>query len=184
VDDPEHQRARAERGAQRARHIEARGVPVGLLQKPRGGEDRGEAEGDVEEEPVAPGQRLGQHTADDQAEARADAGQRTIGGHRPRPLTSFGEARRQQRQRRRRKRGGTDALHGARRDHPRRRLRQAHGERRRREHGDAEHEGAPPAEQVADARAEQQQAAERERVRVLRPREPGRREPEVGVDPR
>src|SRR3954447_9371907 len=45
-------------------------------------------------------------------------------------------------------------------------------------------EGASAAEQVAGARAEQQQAAEGQGVGVLRPRQAGVREPQIGVDAR
>ena len=162
--------------------VEPAGVPHGLVEVAGRGDDRGEADRHVEEEAVAPRQRLGQRAADDQARGGADAGQRAVGGHRARALLALGEARRQQRQRRRRQRGGADALHGAGGDHPSRRLRQADGQRGGGEQADAEHERAPAPEQVTGARAEQQQPAERQRVGVLRPRQAGVAETQVGAD--
>ena len=57
------------------------------------------------------------------------------------------------------------------------RLRRAARERREREEGDAEDEHAPAAEEVAGACAEQEQAAEGQRVGVLHPREAGGEKP-------
>jgi hypothetical protein len=93
-------------------------VALGLLEHARRGEDRGQPDGHVEEEPNPPGERLGQRAAEDQADARPDAGQRAVGGHRPGALWTFWEARGQERERRRREDRGADPLHGARSDHP------------------------------------------------------------------
>ena len=184
VHDPEHQRSGPERGTQRAGHVEPGGVALGLCQHARGGQDRRQPDGHVEKEAPAPRQRAGQHTAGDQAERRADAGQRAVGRHRARPLRALGKARRQQRQRRRRQRRGSDPLHRSGGDHPARRLRQADQQRRDGEQPDAQHERPPSAEQVAGTRSEQQQAAERQRVGVLRPGQARGREAEVAMDGR
>jgi hypothetical protein len=156
----------------------------GLVEESGRGGDRRKADGQVDQEAHAPRQQLGQRAAEDQAGGGAEPGQRAIGGHRPRPLLALGEAGRQQREGGGSQRCGADALHGARSDHPGRRLRQPNGQRRGGEQPDAEHERAPAPEQIAGARTEQQQPAERQRVRVLRPREAGVREPEVGADTR
>src|SRR5207244_5829697 len=57
-----------------------------------------------------------------------------------------------------------ETLHDPRRDQHADRARQAAGERRHGEEGDADHEHAPAPEQVTRAPAEQQEAAERDRV--------------------
>ena len=165
----------AERRAQRSGDVESRRRAARSRPGTRGAATIAATPiGDVEQEPVAPRQRLGQRAADDAARRGPDAGQRAVGGHRARPLRPFGKLADSSASVDGRQRGGADALHGAGGDHPRRRLRQAHGQRRRGEQADAEHERAPAAEQVAGARAEQQQAAERQRVGVLRPRQAGR----------
>jgi hypothetical protein len=156
----------------------------GLGQEARGGEHGGQADGDVEEEPDAPGQRLGQHAADDQPGGGADAGQRSVGRHRPRALLAFGKARRQQRQGGGRQRGGAHALHGACGDHGDLGLREPDAQRRDGEQADAGDERPSSAEQVADARAEQQQAAEGQGVGVLHPGQAGRRQAQLAMDAR
>ena len=113
VHDAEHQRGGAERRAQRSGDIQPRGVPLRLVEHARGGDDRRDADGDVEQEPVAPGQGGGQHAAEEQPGRGADTRERAVRGHRPHPLRPFGEVRRQQRERRGRERGGADALRGA-----------------------------------------------------------------------
>ena len=64
------------------------------------------------------------------------------------------------------------------------RLGQAAGQRGEGEDGQADLEGAAAAEDVAEAAAEEQQAAEGERVGVEHPGQPGRAEVEGGVDVR
>jgi hypothetical protein len=66
-----------------------------------------------------------------------------------------------------------DALRGASGEHRGRRLREPDRQRRGREQRDPGDEGAPAPEQVTGGRADQQQAAERQRVGVLRPRQAG-----------
>jgi hypothetical protein len=70
------------------------------------------------------------------------------------------------------------------RDQQPRRVGEPAGERRDGEHRDACEEHPPPADQVAEPPAEQEQAAEHQRVRVHHPRQARRGEAEVGADAR
>ena len=77
---------------------------------------------------------------------------------------------------------GADALQRAGGEQPGRRLGEPAEQRGEGEEGDAGHEDPAPAEDVAGAGAEQQQAAEGQGVGVLDPGEAGGREVEVLVD--
>jgi len=169
VHDAEHDGAHASGRAQGVEDVQAPGVPLGLRQHTRRGEDRRDADRDVEQEAEPPRQRRREHAADDQTEGGPETGQRPVRSHRPGALRSFGEAGRQERQRGGREDRCADALDGAGRDHPGRRLRKADREGRRGEHPDADHEHAPATKEIAGAGAQQQQAAEGQGVRVLRP---------------
>jgi hypothetical protein len=93
-----------------------------------------------------------------------------------------GERDGQQRERRRRQERGADALHGADGDEHLRGGRETARQRGGREQAEAGEEDAAAAEEVARPAAEQQEAAERERVGVDDPLEAVDREPEIGLD--
>ena len=95
-----------------------------------------------------------------------------------------GEEIHDQRQRDGRYDRAADALHRARGDQHRLRLREAARERCEREDDEAGEEHAPLAVQVAESSAEQQAAAERQQVRVDDPHEGRLGEMEVGADRR
>ena len=136
----------------------------------------------IDEEADAPGQPVGNKAAENKAEAGANSRDRGVIGEGARALGSFGEVRRQQRERRWRKDRGADALDGARAEQPGGRLRESDGERSDGKQPKADDEHAAAAENVAGARAEQQQTAERQRVGVLHPREVGVGEAEALLD--
>ena len=94
------------------------------------------------------------------------------------------EGRGDDRQRGRREQRGAEALDGAGGDQPAVRLREAAGERGDGEQHEAGDEHPPAAEQVGEATAEQQEAAERERVGVDDPRQvvAGRSRSAVPID--
>ena len=99
-------------------------------------------------------------------------------------LGALGEADRQQGEGRRGGDRGADPLQGAGAEQPGRRLGDAAEHRGEGEEGDAGDEDLAAAEDVTGAGAEQQQAAEGQRVGVLHPGEAGGREAEVLVDAR
>ena len=90
----------------------------GLGDVAAGGQQHRDPDRHVEEEPGPPGDQVGEHAADDQAEAGADAGDRAVGGDGAAALAAVGEARGEQRQRRRGEDRGADALEGAGGDEP------------------------------------------------------------------
>ena len=104
--------------------------------------------------------------AEQHAGGAAGARDRAPHAQRAVALGALGEGRGDDRQRRRRDDRGAEALDRARGDQPRLRLGEAAGERGEREDDQAEHEHAPAAEQVGEPAAEQQEAAEGERVGV------------------
>ena len=126
----------------------------------------------------------GEDATEHEAEAGAHTGNGAVVADRAGGLVAFGEARRQEGKRRRGQDCGADALQRAGADQPGGGLRQADGERCGREERDPDDEHPAPPEDVARPRAEQQQPAERERVRVPYPREPRGRAAEALVHPR
>ncbi len=139
-------------------------------------------DGHVDEEAPAPGDPVGEHAAEHEADAAATAGDGAVVRDRARALVALAERRREQRERRGSGDRGAHALHGARAEQPRGGWRQAACERGGREERDAGDEHAAAAEDVTGARAQQQQAAERQRVGALHPREARGREVQRAVD--
>ena len=128
------------------------------------GDRRGDGEEDRDVQAPAPVERLGQRAAEQQPDRAAHAGDRGVDAERLAALGRVGERRRQQRQRRGREQRAEHALQRAGADEHAEALgRAARGGGA----GEAEQAGDErplAAEQVGDPAAEQQQAAERERV--------------------
>jgi hypothetical protein len=125
-----------------------------------------------------------EQAAGDQAECAADAAHRGVHAHRPVAARARGERRGDQRQR-----GGRDdrtarALDDPGCQQPGLRGGEPAGERRGREQHQARHEHPAPSEQVTGAAAEQQQTAERQRVRVDHPLQAAARESECRLNMR
>ena len=141
------------------------------------GADRG-----VDEEAPAPGRPFGEHAAEKEAEAAARARDGTVEADRARPLPPLGEARSEERERGGSGDRGADALEAASDEEHRGRGGEPADDRGGGEEADPDAEEASAAKQIASAGAEQQQAAEGERVGVLNPAEAGRREVQRAVD--
>jgi hypothetical protein len=129
-----------------------------------------------------PAEQVGQHAAEQHADAPAARHAEAEDAEGLRPLADLGEEGHDQRQ----GDGGDDraanALDGAGRDQQPLSRRHAARDRRRGEDRDAGQEQLPLAEQVAQPAAEQQEAAEGEQVGVHDPGERGLGEPEVVAD--
>jgi hypothetical protein len=136
-----------------------------VVQEPQAGDARGDREQDRHVQAPAPVEHLGEQAAEQQAERAAGARDRAVDAERLAALCRVCERGGEQRQRGRRQQRGEGALQRAGRDQQAEALR---GAAERGRAGEAEQAGderplAP--EQVGDPAAEQQQAAERERVR-------------------
>ena len=123
-------------GRHGSREVEAARAPLGLGQVARGQQDHRESDRDVDEQPPAPGEPVGQHAAEHEADAAAAARNGAVIGDRARARLPLAEGRRQQRERRGRRDRGADALHRARAEQPGGRRRQPAGERRGGEQAD------------------------------------------------
>ena len=127
---------------------------------------------------------LDERAAGEQAGRRPDAGERGPRAEGARPLAGLPERREQDGQRRRREEGAGKALHAASADqHPGAR-REAARRRGQGEGPERAHEHAPSPEQVRGLPADEQEAAEREEVRVGDPRQRALGEVEVLLDGR
>ena len=126
---------------------------------------------DVHEQHPAPVEVLGEHAAEDEAERGAAGGDGGEDAERPVALGALLEDDRQQRQRGRRHERAAEALHEPGDDEQLLRLREAAGERGDGEqHGPGDEDGAA-AEAVGELAAEQQEAAEGQRVAGDDPRQ-------------
>jgi hypothetical protein len=126
---------------------------------------------DVDQEDPVPVEQVGQHSAEEHAEAAAAGCDESDDTHRLRPIGRLGEQVHDQRQGDSRDHGATEALHGPRADEEVLRAGEAAGYRCKREQRDADQEQPPVPEQVAQPSAEQQEATERQEVGVDHPRE-------------
>ena len=127
--------------------------------------DRDRRKDEVDVHAVAPAERLGEHAAEDQSDRGPAAGDRAPDPERLVALARVSEGGRHQRQRGRRKQRRECALERARGgEHPERLGGPADGGRGR-EPGQAGDERPLAPQQIRDPAAEQQQAAERQRVR-------------------
>ena len=155
-----------------ARDVEvARAVVTRLGQQARGEQRRGDADRHVDEQHPLPAGPLGEHAAEQHARGAAGTGDRAPDAERLVAFSTLGEHRGHERERGRGEQRGAEALDGAGDDQLDVGLGEAAGERCAREHDQADDEHAAPAEQVGDATAEQQEAAEGQRVRVDDPRQ-------------
>ena len=161
VDDGEQ----AARGGQHAGQVEARAVGVRRVGDERdradGGRDR---EGEVDVHREAPGEVLGEDAAEQQADRAAGTGDGAEDAERACAVAAGRERRRQQRERGGREQRAEDALHGAGADEHLEALRCAADGGRGGEAEQAGDERPLAAEEVAELAAQQQQAAEGERV--------------------
>ena len=146
-------------------------------------EDR-HADREVDEEDPVPVERVGDDAAEQHAGGAAAREDEAEDAHRLRPLRRLDEQGHDQRQRDCRDDRAADPLHGAGGDELALRARKAAGERREREDRDPDQEQPTVSEEVAEAPAEEEEAAEREQVGVDHPRERLLREAEVVADRR
>jgi hypothetical protein len=93
ADDRVHEQRKADGGEDCAAHVEAAlGVlPAAFWQEENGGNDRGDADRDVDEQHPSPRQVGGQHAAQNHAEGAAEAGDRRPGTERAVPLLALAE---------------------------------------------------------------------------------------------
>ena len=153
-----------------------------VLEQPRSDQRGGDADRRVHEQHPLPAERLGEDSAEQHAGRAARAGHRAPDAERLVALRALGEGGGHDRQRGGGDQRGAEALHGARDDQPDVALSEAAGERGEGEQPHAPDEHAPPAEQVGQPPAEQQEAAEEERVGVDDPGEVVLREVEIAAD--
>ena len=161
--------------------VEAAGGALALDEDARGQGGDEQADRHVDEERPAP-VVLGEGPTEDEADGRTDARHGGVHAHGAVALLARGEGRRDEREGGGRRDGGAGALDDARGDEHGLVDGEAADERGRGEEQDAGDEHPAAAEQVAEAAAEQQQAAEGEGVGVDDPREVRVAEPEVGLD--
>ena len=135
------------------------------MQQPARGERGRDGEQEVHPEAPPPAEVLGQQTAHDQADRRPADSDGREDAERLGPLVGVDERRRQQREGSRREQRPEQSLEGARPDEHLEVLGESAERARPGEAGQADDEDALATEQVADPPAQQEQAAERKRVR-------------------
>ncbi|HEV8098581.1 MAG TPA: hypothetical protein VGP56_05515 [Gaiellaceae bacterium] len=178
ADDAVDERGHPERRSCGAGEVEAAGMSRRLGDvAPRGHDQRG-ANRDVDEHAGAPGEPLREDPAEDETDGGAAARHSAVAGERAGAFAPFGKVRGKEGECRGSGDRGADALDGARDDEHGCGYGEAAGERGDGEDPDACDEDAAAAEEVAGAGAEEEQAAEGERVAILDPRQPGGREAE------
>ena len=161
----EHEREQAGRGDERAGDVEPRPRRRRHVVEQAQAADRGrDREQDRHVQAPAPVEHLGQEAAEQQAEGAAGAGDRAVDAERLGALAGLGERGGEQRERGRGEQRGEHALEGAGADEQPEALRGAAERGCTGEADQAGDERPLAAEQVGDPAAEQQQAAERERV--------------------
>ena len=183
-DEGVDERGHADRRGDGARQVEAAGRAGRLGDEQRGEHGHRDADRHVDEQHPAPGGPLGDQAAEHQAERAARGHHAGVDGQRPDPLPAFGEAADHERQDGGRGEGAADALDGAGGEQHAGVRREAAGQRTEGEDRDAGQEHAAAAEDVAGPAAEQQQAAEGQRVPVHHPGQAGRGEVQPGLDVR
>ena len=128
--------------------------------------ERGDADGDVDEEDPWPGEELREHPAENQADGGAADRDRCPDSQRPRAFLALGERRGDDRKCGRRDQCGAETLERTRTDEHALTRGKSVEERRAREDYEPDQEDSLPAKQVAGAAAEQQKAAEHEGIGV------------------
>ena len=186
LDDPVDERQQPGRDGDRARDVEAlvRVLVLRLGDEPHRRDEDGDPDGHVDEEDPRPRERGREHAAEDETDGASTDGDRGPHAHRLRPLRALLERRRDDRQRGRRDERGSETLEPAEEDERLRARREPVEERCDREDHDADEEDALAPDEVACAPAEEQEAAERERVRVDDPLQVGVRHLQVFLDRR
>ena len=181
--DAEHQAAGEQRRAGRVGAV-AEPEALARLDQPQREERGRHADGDVHEEDPVPVDEVGQHAAGEQADRAARGGDEAVDADRLRLVTRLGEHGHDHPEHDGGGQRAARALDEARADQHLLALRRRAQQRRRREDREADQEHPPPADEVAEPSGEQQQAAERDQVRVDHPREVALREVQVLLDGR
>lgn len=182
--DAVDERAHAQGRAHGPGDVELSRPPLRLGEMARSRHHQDDPDRQVEEEADAPAEQLGEHAADDEPEARGDAGDGAVGGDGAGALAALGEARREQGEGRGGEERGAGALDGAAAEEHGGGLGEADGERAEGEDREPGDEHAPAAEDVADPGAEEEESAEGEGVGALHPGETGGRHVEAIPDRR
>ena len=131
---------------------------------PAGGDGKGDADREVDEEDRLPAEQLGQDSAEQHADSRAGATDGAPGSQRVGARRALREGAHQDRQGRGRQQRGAEPLAGASGEQRRGTARERGGQRGGDEHAETGQEHAPAAQEVSGASAEEQQASEDERV--------------------
>src|SRR6266516_405334 len=155
-----------------------------LRQEKRREREAEQADRHVDEEDPLPAQRVRKDTAEQDSRDRAERADAAPGAERGVSLLPFGEGRGQDRERGRSDQRRTEPLETARADQRALAPRETGEERGSGEHDQSDDEDPSPPDQVGDASAEQEEAAEEERVGAHDPLEILLREPEVALDGR
>ena len=144
----------------------------------------GDADRDVDEEDPVPVDEVGEHAAGQEADRAARRGDEAVDADRLRLLARLREHRHDHPEHDGRGERAAGALDEARGDQHLLALRGRAQQRGHREDGQADQEHQPAADQVTEPSGEEEQAAERDQVRVDDPREAALREAEVLLDGR
>ena len=181
--DEQHQPARDRGGAG---EVEVAMPSSARLSRSRNRADRDHehADRDVDEEDPRPAERARQRAAEQHARRAAATRGRAPDAEREVALAALPEGRGQDRERGRREQRRAEALHGAEGDQRALRPGEPVQQRADREQRQPGHEQAPPSEQVGEPAAEQQHAAEEDRVGGDHPLQALLREVQVGPDRR
>ena len=144
-----------------------------------GGDEDGDADGHVDEEDPGPGEQVGKDSAEQEADGSATDRDRSPDAHRLRAVRSFREGDGDDRERGRRDQRGAKPLQAAEDDEHLGRLREPVEQGRHREDDETHEEHALSPEQVARAAAEEQEAAEGQRICIDDPLQVGVRDLQV-----
>jgi hypothetical protein len=184
LDDRVHQHDEAGRAGHRPGDVVAPVTEVGaaLRDQERRDRDRGDADRHVDEEDPLPAETAREEPAEQHAEGRARAGDRAEDPERLVPFGALFEDHCDQRERRRGGERGAETLHAA--EHDQRALapREPAEQRPDREEAETGHEDQPAADKVGDPSAQEQEAAEEERVGAHHPLQVRLREVQRGLD--
>ena len=161
-----------------------RDVGAALVHEPRREREHERADRNVDEEDPRPAERARERAAEQHAGRAAAARDRAPDAEREVALAAFLERRRQDRQRGRREQRRAEPLQRAERDQRALRPGEAVEQRADREEREPDHEEPAAAEQVGHPSAEQQHAAEQDRVGGHDPLQALLAEVQVGLDRR
>ena len=181
--DAEHQRADEQPRAEHVRTLREADAHV-TIDEPHGQERGGDADRQVDEEDPVPVDRLGDHAAEEQPDRRSRGGDEAVDADRLRALARLREHRDDHPQDHGRGQRAADALDEARAHQNRLALGEPAERRGCDEDRQADHEDAPPADEIAQPAREEEEAAEGDQVGVDHPREARLAEPEVALDRR